>query len=642
MKHSCITFLIFFASLFVQAQSPDFTWVKHLGGTLKESSTTISLDASGNIYTSGHFEGTVDFDPGVATYTMASPGDLSVFVSKLDPQGNFLWARQISPPVINTNSDAHAWSHALASNGDICVTGYFNGVFDFNPGGPTNILYAASDDVFIVKLDAQGNFVWHKQFGGTYSDMANAIAIDGANNVYTTGFFMDTVDFDPGAPSFTIAGNASGNAESFVSKLDAAGNFVWAKHLATTNGSIGNDITVDALGNVFSTGTFNGISDFDPGAGTQNVTGAGDQDIYVWKLTSAGNLDWVKTMGGLTKEGGTAVITDPAGNVFVSGFFTGTVDFDPSAATNNRISAGNDDSFVLKLDATGNLIWVNAVGGPGTDVTSALALDANGGLYSIGQFSATVDFDSGPATYTLAGSAINTFISKVDGQGNFLWAKQINGGQNAGGSIAVDANTSIYSTGYFRATSDFDPNSAVVNLTALGDEDIYIHKMSCGTPPQLTATSSQPVLCEGASATLVGTGALTFTWNAGSPNPIVVSPTITTNYTLSGSDAIGCKNSVIFTQSVSTCAGLDLSNNLETSLRVYPNPAHDRITLSLENAPDHSVTIQATNALGQLLISQTVSSSETTLSTAQLPAGIYFLSAFQDGLLFGRVKIIKE
>lgn len=631
------------ASLSVSAQSPDFAWAKHMGGSNRETAVSISLDASGNIYTTGYFEGTVDFDPGAGTYTMSSPGDESVFVSKLDPQGNFLWARQISPPVVATNSDAQASSHVLCSNGDICVTGYFSGVFDFDPGAGNSILYSASENIFVVKLDPLGNFVWAKQFGGISTDMSTGIAVDAGNAVYTTGFFIDTVDFDPGINSFTLAANPNGSPESFISKLDASGNFVWAKSLPTTTGSVGYDVHIAANGAIYSTGTFNGTCDFDPGAGTYTIASAGDQDIYVWKLDASGNFLWAKTMGGTTKEGGDAVITDPAGNVYVGGFFTGTVDFDPGAAANNITSAGLDDAFVLKLDAQGNFIWANAFGSSGTDVTSALALDANGELYSTGQFAGTVDFNSGPGTYTLTGNSISSsFISKVDAQGNFKWARQIEGGQSGGSSITLDAGFNVYSTGYFMSTADFDGNSGIFNLTALGNEDVYIHKMSCGNPPAINAVSSATVLCEGNTAMLTASGALTYTWNTGSTNPLAVSPTITTNYTVTGSDASGCRSSVTITQAVSACTGMGPASHSGISVQAYPNPNAGRITLAIQANNEGLYTIKLMNALGQILSTEYSRPSLTSLWMEHLPQGIYFLSVSQDNTRSEIIKIIKE
>jgi hypothetical protein len=396
------------------------------------------------------------------------------------------------------------------------------------------------------------------------------------------------------------------------------------------------------MGNILSTGTFDGTSDFDPGIGIQNITSVADQDIYVWKLDASGNFIWAKTMGGMTKEGGVALTSDAQGNAFIGGFFTGTVDFDPGIGVNNHSSLGNDDSFVLKLNSQGNLQWVNTMGGTGTDVTSSLALDANGALYSVGQFSGTVDFNAGPGTYTLSSSVINSFISKVDNQGNFKWTKQISGGQNAASSIAVDGNSNVYTTGYFFSSADFDPNTGVFNLTALGEEDIYIHKMSCGNVPEINVTSSNILLCEGNTATIIASGALTYTWNTSGTNPLVVSPTVTTNYQVSGSDANGCKSSVTITQSVTNCTSLETQDNTKKGFQINPNPNNGLMTLTLPINDEHVVTITILNTLGQTVYSEDSYLPQTILSIENLPNGIYSLNVFQNKKSHGMIKIIKQ
>ena len=126
------------------------------------------------------------------------------------------------------------------------------------------------------------NLAWAKGLGGTLGDQGRSVAVDGAGNVYTTGFFNGTVDFDPNAGVFNLT--SAGSNDIFVSKLDATGNLVWAKAMGGTNVDIGLGIAVDATGNVYTTGYFNGTVDFDPNAGVLNLTSTGAQDNFVSKL----------------------------------------------------------------------------------------------------------------------------------------------------------------------------------------------------------------------------------------------------------------------------------------------------------------------------------------------------------------------
>src|SRR5205085_2003842 len=128
------------------------------------------------------------------------------------------------------------------------------------------------DEAFVSKLDAGGNFVWARSFTGPAAIFGSAIAVDFAGNVYTTGFFQQTADFDPGPGAFDLIA-PSGSNNIFVSKLDTGGNFLWAKQVGGSgaDGS-GNGVAVDETGNVYTTGNFSGTADFDPGPGTFNLT----------------------------------------------------------------------------------------------------------------------------------------------------------------------------------------------------------------------------------------------------------------------------------------------------------------------------------------------------------------------------------
>jgi hypothetical protein len=123
-----------------------------------------------------------------------------------------------------------------------------------------------------------GDLGFAVQLGGPSTDLALGIAVDSSGNVYTTGRFHGTVDFDPGAGTKNLT--SAGSDDIFVSKLDSVGNFVWAISMGGSNSDQGRGISVDSSGNVYTTGAFQGTSDFDPGAGTANLTSAGDFDAW--------------------------------------------------------------------------------------------------------------------------------------------------------------------------------------------------------------------------------------------------------------------------------------------------------------------------------------------------------------------------
>ncbi len=454
------------------ANAQALQWAKSMGGADPDyGGSSIALDGSGNVYTTGNFFGTADFDPGAGVFNLTSAGYGDIFISKLDASGNFVWAKAMG----GIGSNDGGSSIALDGSGNVYTTGYFFGTSDFDPGaGVFNLTSAGFEDIFISKLDASGNFVWAKSIGGAYQDNGSSIALDGSGNVYTTGYFFGTVDFDPGAGVFNLT--SAGNYDIFISKLDASGNFVWANAMGGPNYDYGYSIAIDGSGNVYTTGDFDGTADFDPGAGVFNLT-SGYYDIFISKLDASGNFVWAKAMGGASFDRGSSIALDGSGNVYTTGNFSGTADFDPGAGVFNLTDAGYGDIFISKLDASGNFVWAKAMGCADPNGGSSIALDGSGNVYTTGYFVGTVDFDPGAGVFITSAGLEDIFISKLDASGNFVWANAMGGADSDYGySIALDGSGNVYTTGCFFGTADFDPGAGVANLTSAGNYDIFVAK----------------------------------------------------------------------------------------------------------------------------------------------------------------------
>jgi Secretion system C-terminal sorting domain len=156
-------------------------------------------------------------------------------------------------------------------------------------------------------------------------------------------------DFDPGPGIYNLTGN-SNSKDAFIQKLDASGNFIWAKNVGSTLADQGCSINVDATGNVYTAGFFKSTGDFDPGPGVYNLTASGMDDIFFLKLDASGNFSWALKFGAGINDQGYASLTAVGGSVYASGFFGQTVDFDPGPGTWNLTSAGANDVFVIKLN----------------------------------------------------------------------------------------------------------------------------------------------------------------------------------------------------------------------------------------------------------------------------------------------------
>ncbi|HEY9082330.1 MAG TPA: SBBP repeat-containing protein [Vicingaceae bacterium] len=524
-KTTLITVLTLFSLL---SNAQNFAWAKRIGGTGSDYGYSITTDATGNVYTTGYFYDTVDFDPGVGVFNLSSVGNFDIFVSKLDVSGNFVWAKSIG----GTGYD-YGMSITTDASGNVYISGIFEGIVDFDPGaGVFNLSSTGSQDIFISKLDASGNFVWAKNIGGTGTDQSYSITTDASGNVYTTGVFTGTVDFNPDTGVFNLS--SAGGDDIFISKLDVSGNFVWAKSMGGTNEDRGYSITTDVSGNVYSTGYFYDTADFDPGVGVFNLSSIGDRDIFISKLDASGNFVWAKSIGGTNLDRGNSITTDTSGNVYATGYFQSTADFDPGVGMFNLSSAGGQDIFISKLDASGNFVWAKSMGGTNVDYGNSITTDASGNIYTTGTFWGTADFDPNVGIFNLSSAGgQDIFISKLDASGNFVWAKKIgSASSDIGQSITIDTSENIYTTGRFANIADFDPGAGVFNLSSAGGNDIFILKLTCNTYSTQTITA-----CD------------SYTWI---DNVTYTTSNNTATHILTGGNSIGCDSIVTLDLTINT------------------------------------------------------------------------------------------
>lgn len=362
----------------------------------------ISIDADNNIYIAGTFSDTVDFDPGTSTYYMMPPisnfAYSNSFLVKLNANGSFVWARQIG------GASASVSLQAMNIKGSsVYLFSVSNGVVDVDPGiGVTNLNAGG----IIEKLDTAGNFIWAKQIGAGVA----GLALDDSSNIYLAGGFQDTVDFDPGPGIAKLYSGSSAGSAVFVAKYDSVANFLWVKQIAVAGNYPGaGGISLDPFGNVFVTGHFGSIADFDPGPGVYNLTSNSTRSIFTLKLRNNGDFAWAKMMGapaGLFE--GRAIATDSMGSVYTASVAPGGCDVDPGTATHYVPG----DCVVQKLDSLGNFMW--GVGWQG-DMPSWIGLDRSNSVYTTGVFSGmNKDFDPGQDTFLLSGSnSASGFILKL-------------------------------------------------------------------------------------------------------------------------------------------------------------------------------------------------------------------------------------
>lgn len=434
----------------------------------------------------------------------------------------FSYAQTPSMDWVNTfggASDVNPQVCRLDNSGNVYTAGYFEGTADFDPGvGVFNLTSNGSADIYIQKQDTSGNFLWAINIGGTSFDLAYGMAFDANDNIHLTGYYWNTVDFDPGVGVANLT--SVGSDDAYVLKLDPNGNFIWVKSFGGSSQERGYDIGVDASGNVYSTGSlFSWTADFDPGVGVFNLVINGSFCTYISKLDSNGDFVWAKEFqAGASYIYPSCMTIDASGSPVVGGRFTGSCDFDPGVGT-NYIGASGQDGFIAKLDPLGNYVWAHAIGASGTDMVDGLDSDATH-LYVTGNFQSTVDFNFGAGVNSSPSVGTDAFVLTTDASAGYQWHTTFGGSSSDFGkdvsastsgnvyvsgwlnglgvvrkwdnmgvldwtitfadfniSLDVDQNDYAYSTGYFTGTKNFDPYNTGHMETSSGGRDAFVHKI---------------------------------------------------------------------------------------------------------------------------------------------------------------------
>lgn len=354
-------------------------WAKSLGGKGDDFLGDLAVDAVGNLYCSGTFFDTADFDPGAGIVHLGGSGG---FLSKFDTDGNLVWASKVRL--------ASNHSMAMDESGNIYLTGIFHQGEDIDPGPGVVSTSIPGTHTSVAKFDNNGNFLWVKMLLGSRYAYSQSIQLDKKKNIYITGMQMGTMDADPGVNIFNVSSVDIFTFTSYICKLDSSGNLKWAMP------GIGDAIAVDAQENVIS---YNG-------------------DITKYDVN--GNLLWTKASGGfpLTENNvkSRMLCVDSLGSIYISGSFQNTRDFDPGPNVFNMTSVvGIDlnDMFLSKLDADGKFLWAKQFGSFHRDMFYAMILDNSGNIYTTGIFMGTVDFDPGTGDYNLTYYPWSNFILKL-------------------------------------------------------------------------------------------------------------------------------------------------------------------------------------------------------------------------------------
>lgn len=402
---------------------------------------------------------------------------------------NFEWAKSIG-----STGTEQSYAIETDSNGNVYTVGGFSGIVDFDPGLGTTFANSINGSTFITKFDSSGNFIWVKTLNvseDTGFGTGNLIAIDSVNNIYLTGEFSGTIDFDPSGNVYNAT--CIGNKNGFVLKLNSSGDFIWVKTFTGSSSSdisFGKAIALDPLGNIFIALPFQGIIDFDPGINVFNLNSSSTSHKFcIIKLDNFGNFIWASQ---IIEQAGymsvNSITSDSFGNIIMTGLFNDVVDFDPGPNTYNLSSQYHNEVFISKLDSSGNFIWAKRLGGTFSQGAGpynsgeCVKTDGFNNIYVSGYFKGNIDFDPGPSTYFLnqitGNYTTSGFILKLDLSGNFIWARNTIIQTAGNNKIALDVNNNIYYINSLSGTQDADPSAGVFNVSSAGGTDVLVGKLT--------------------------------------------------------------------------------------------------------------------------------------------------------------------
>ena len=387
------------------AANGDFMWVRSFPYNAIPAIKSVAADSHGNSYLFGAFSGTMDCDPGTGTYSMTAMTAYNIFLIKLDPNGNFQWAQQYSAP-------GTAASSISIHRDFIHCTGMFCGTIDLDNSTGTN-LHTTADfgNIFVLKLDGDGDFIWGRSFGATTNtsemgEWANDVEVGPSGEVFVGGTFSKAGDFNPDAGTTTLT--PVGKGDAFIVKLDEFGNFQWAASSGEHNHVKSSNLAISGDGFVYQSGTH---ADY-------TIWNQPTEDVYAARYDTVGNQLWEHQFGGPQMEQGIDLTVDDAGLLYFCGDYSSpSVDFDPGPGTallENNI--GHHQSFIVKMTPEGQLVWAESLSG--TSSNSLFGLDYFGGkLYGTGYYFESLDCDPLESEYFIPPTIndyASAFVLKLD------------------------------------------------------------------------------------------------------------------------------------------------------------------------------------------------------------------------------------
>jgi hypothetical protein len=451
--------------------SQGWQWGHSFGGSGSDFGEGMVLDASGNVYTIGMVNASVNFGSG------ANPthGSTDALVTKHNISGQLTWFTLLG----GTGAD-DGTAITLDSAGNIYVTGAFHNTIICGP----DTLVAQGEDIFIAKLNPAGQIVWGRKAGSsttTSADLGYAVSYSYIDNTIVISGYVQSVNS-------TFGPYVINSSSAVLAKLDVNGNWLWAYPVGSGTGNLGNDIAIDPSGDIYLTGSLAAI-------------------MYLKRYTSAGAVVW--TTSASTSSSGKSIALDQSGNIYVSGTHSTGISFGAYYIPPPSNGAGG---FWVKYNSSGTDQFAQGLSSSSINCSS-IAVNSSGDIFVAGSFNGSLYSDT---TFLFDIYLGNTdgYVAKYNAAGALVWMKQVGTSQNDILYGLTLYGTRIYITGYVSGT----PNASFGSITfpSYGGPDVILAQFNDCSPPYTSVTPGFYLsTCEGDTIHLESTttsSSYTYQW----------------------------------------------------------------------------------------------------------------------------------
>ncbi|MCI0745399.1 MAG: SBBP repeat-containing protein [Verrucomicrobia subdivision 3 bacterium] len=419
------------------------TWARQLGGTNCDEVESIAVDPQGNVFVLGTFAGSITIgNTNLVSSLLAEPfgflEDVN-FLAKFDANGTWQWAIQLGERFFGELV-------GVDGAGAVVVAGDIEDALQI---GTTNLM-TEDGALVLVKIDGQGRFVWARQYGGSFYDSADALAVDAAGNIYFAGQFDTEATFGPFRLTNNIPNEFGAYEGLFLMKASSNGTPLWV--IGSPGGGFnGGDLAVDADGNVLWASKFSEIAQLGTNVLSELPNEYYSEALFLARINGTGGVVWAESLGPCAPDTPLGVAFGPGGTAWLAGAFEGSAMF--GTTTLNGVGTPDlfsfpADIFVARFGPAGNLVWARRYGGPNDDIINGLVTDADGNAYLSGAFDLRTDLD-GFLLFSITADA--GFAAAIDPTGAVRWVTRLSNDADADTSknIGIDSAGSVYVADHF-------------------------------------------------------------------------------------------------------------------------------------------------------------------------------------------------